>query len=284
MTEEEIEQDARRNESNGSKKPKSSLSDSGPPKPKQDVSKHVASELFTIEGNYVKSLEFLTTEYKKPLEDKGIISHTECKQIFGNLDDLLLLHRKVEAEMAAIVNQWSSSSQMGAFIMTHFDQFELVYPPYINYLDNAQKMIKELEGSNQRFNAFCRARLAKGSYNRQSLSALLSLPFQQLPRYILLLDSLLKSIKKFNEHHDDIPNLQNAIAGIKKVTATVNDKKQQADDHLAMFDIFSQIENAPNQIISAQRHYQFRFNCTAVDSSNKLGIAKGTKLCMLVFR
>ena len=141
-----------------------------------------------------------------------------------------------------------------------------LYPPYINYLDNAQKMIKELEGSNQRFNAFCRARLAKGSYNRQSLSALLSLPFQQLPRYILLLDSLLKSIKKFNEHHDDIPNLQNAIAGIKKVTATVNDKKQQADDHLAMFDIFSQIKNALNQIISAQRHYQFRFNCTAVDS------------------
>ena len=74
MTEEEIEQDARRNESNGSKKPKSSLSDNGPPKPKQDVSKHVASELFTIEGNYVKSLEFLTTEYKKPLEDKGIPS------------------------------------------------------------------------------------------------------------------------------------------------------------------------------------------------------------------
>ena len=114
--------------------------------------------------------------------------------------------------------------------------------------------------------------------------ALLSWPFQQLPRYVLLLDSLLKSIKKINETHDDIPNLQSAVAGIKKVTATVNDKKQQADEHLAMFDIFSQIENAPNQIISAQRHYQFRFNCTAAESSQKLGVTKGTKLCMLVFR
>ena len=84
--------------------------------------------------------------------------------------------------MGLIVKNWGPESRMGEFMMRHFDQFESVYPPYINYLDNAQKIVKELEKTNQRFNAFCKARLAKGSSCRQSLSALLSQPFQRVPR------------------------------------------------------------------------------------------------------
>ena len=89
VTEEEIEQDRRCLETpSKSKKP--------PTPSKQDTSRHVALELLSIEGNYAKSLEYLMKEYKKPLEDNKIISTTECKQIFGNLDDLVVLHKKVE--------------------------------------------------------------------------------------------------------------------------------------------------------------------------------------------
>ena len=104
--------------------------------------------------------------------------------------------------MGGIVKNWGPQSKMGEFMSQYVGQFERIYPPYINYLDNATKEVKNLENTNPRFNAFCKARLAKGTYCRQSLSALLALPFQRVPRYILLLESLLKSIKKFNAAHE----------------------------------------------------------------------------------
>ena len=67
-----------------------------PSKPPVDGSKHVAMELYTTEGNYVKSLQYLRTEYMEPLEEKGIISKAESKQIFGNLGELIDLHKKIE--------------------------------------------------------------------------------------------------------------------------------------------------------------------------------------------
>lgn len=56
----------------------------------------------------------------------------------------------------------------------------------------------------------------------QPWKALLSLPMQRLPRYILLLQELRKQTEKFNPGHDDLGNLQMAIKGIKDVTATVS--------------------------------------------------------------
>ena len=56
----------------------------------------------------------------------------------------------------------------------------------------------------------------------EPLIALLSLPMQRLPRYILLLQELRKQTEKFNPGHDDLGNLQMAIKGIKDVTATVS--------------------------------------------------------------
>ena len=84
--------------------------------------------------------------------------------------------------MGVIVKSWGPESKMGAFMMKHFDQFETVYPPYINYLDSSQKLVKELENTNPRFNAFCRARMAKGTYNRQSLSG--NYLFAQVLQYV----------------------------------------------------------------------------------------------------
>ena len=50
-----------------------------------------------------------------------------------------------------------------------------------------------------------------------------------------------------------------------------------------MFDVFNEIEGAPNLLLSAQRHYITRYNSTVAESSAALNMKVGDKLCILVF-
>ena len=57
----------------------------------------------TIEKNYVKLLNYLIDEYQAPLERNKLISKTEVKQVFGNLIEILPLHKALEADMATVI-------------------------------------------------------------------------------------------------------------------------------------------------------------------------------------
>ena len=99
-----------------------------------------------------------------------MISPADCKLIFGNLDQIISLHKKVEADLSKVMDSWNERSRVGECMMRSFDDFKQVYPPYVNHLDKSLALIKNFEENNPKFNAFCKARLAKGNYCRQSLS------------------------------------------------------------------------------------------------------------------
>ena len=158
------------------------------------------------------------------------------------------------------------------------------YPPYINYLDRSLQMIKDIQESNNKFKAFLRSILARATYSRQDLPDLLSLPVQRLPRYALLLRELQKKTEGMDATHGDIEHLDRAIQQIKKVTCQINSAKGQTDSHYNMFEIFNEIQDCPHSIVSAQRQFRFRFNCTVADSSKELNTKMGEKLAIFFFK
>ena len=107
-----------------------------------------------------------------------MISPADCKLIFGNLDQIISLHKKVEADLSKVMETWNERSRVGECMMRSFDDFKQVYPPYVNHLDKSLALIKNFEETNPKFNAFCKARLAKGNYCRQSLSGIGSKAFR----------------------------------------------------------------------------------------------------------
>ena len=48
-------------------------------------------------------LNYLIDEYQAPLERNKLISRTEVKQVFGNLIEILPLHKALEADMAKVI-------------------------------------------------------------------------------------------------------------------------------------------------------------------------------------
>ena len=51
-----------------------------------------------------------------------------------------------------------------------------------------------------------------------------------------------------------------------------------------MFEVYNEIEKAPNLILSAQRKYLFRFNATVAINSEVLAVKTGDKICVLVYK
>ena len=250
----------------------------------REARKMVAQELYDTERNYVKLIGYVIKEYKEQLEDGQLISDTECRQIFGNLPDLRDLHAELEHEMSKKIQSWDTDTRFGELIASYCSKFITHYPPYINFMDRSLLLIKEIQESNTKFKAFLRTVLSRATYSRQDLSDLLSLPVQRLPRYGLLLSELKKKTAGMDPNHPDIEHLESAILQIKKVNQEVNSAKGQTDNHYNMFDIFNEIIDCPHHIVSAQRQYIFRFNCTVADNSKDLGTKMGEKICILFFK
>lgn len=253
-------------------------------KKNREARRMVAQELYDTERNYVKLLGYVLEEYKDKLDKSGLISETECHQIFGNLPDLHEIHGELEQQMNETMQAWSDDTLIGELIASFSSKFLTHYPPYINYLDRSLQLIKDIQESNNKFKAFLRSILCRATYSRQDLSDLLSLPVQRLPRYGLLLGELRKKTEGMDPHHPDIEHLESAIQQIKKVTSSINSAKGQTDNHYNMFEIFNEIADCPHSVVSSQRQFKLRFNCTVADNSRELGTKMGEKLCMLFFK
>ena len=51
-----------------------------------------------------------------------------------------------------------------------------------------------------------------------------------------------------------------------------------------MFEIVNEIENCPPSVLSSQRHFELRFNCTIADNSKELNTKHGEKLTIILFK
>merc|ERR1719510_538086 len=95
---------------------------------------------------------------------------------------------------------------------------------------------------------------------RQHLSDLLMHPIQRLPRVILLLTDILKQTRKEKPDHEDIAQLDAALNKIKEVLNHINEDKRKTEGQVKIFEIFSDIENCPPEIVSAHRMFQSKID------------------------
>lgn len=91
----------------------------------------------------------------------------------------------------------------------------------------------------------------EAQFNGQELIGCLIVPVQRLPRYLLLLQDLLKSTP---EEHVDYANIRSAIEQIRKSTEDVNKKVKQAEQLGKLYEIQSKLvgTNLP-QLIKPHR-------------------------------
>ena len=106
--------------------------------------KMVAQELFDTEKNYVKLLGYVIEEYRDKLDHSGLISHTECGQIFGNLPDLRNLHVELEMNLSQTMLSWSDETRIGELMASYCTKLGLPILFYYDKFLNFHKIFHEI--------------------------------------------------------------------------------------------------------------------------------------------
>ena len=150
---------------------------------KRTQREHIIDEMVKTERTYVQHLELLQ-EFKKLVEEKGVISGDQVHDIFLNLNALLDFQRRFLIRVEQTNAQPAEQQNWGQLFVLYKDAFK-VYEPYIANQKKCEQIamrefdkLKETGGSPE---------MRQMVESPTLLASFLLKPFQRLTKYPLLL-------------------------------------------------------------------------------------------------
>jgi len=195
---------------------------------------HIIKEIISTEETYVDALTALNDIYIAPLEASDLLTSEESLLLFGNMKSLLFFQKFCvlpDLIKASNVNP----PNIGGVFKTHSPLFKL----YTTYLTNLSLSLAFLAQPSRVISSHTRRRRLKSflisarnhpKHSQISLEAFLLLPMQRLPRYRMLLESLLE-VTEENELDSKGNNIRNILREgldeIRRRADECNEKKRE---------------------------------------------------------
>ncbi|UPX15446.1 Guanine nucleotide exchange factor for Cdc42p, variant 2 [Ascochyta rabiei] len=183
---------------------------------KRSQREYIIDELVKTERTYVQHLELLQ-EFKKLVEEKGIISGDQVHDIFLNLNALLDFQRRFLIRVEQTNALPASEQNWGNLFVLYKDAFK-VYEPYIANQKKCEQIamrefdkLKETGGTPE---------MRQMVESPTLLTSFLLKPFQRLTKYPLLLSQLHKNGDLDEQRKED---LTKGIEAASSVLAGTND-------------------------------------------------------------
>eukprot|EP01090_Pellita_catalonica_P019776 TRINITY_DN6822_c0_g1_i1.p1 TRINITY_DN6822_c0_g1~~TRINITY_DN6822_c0_g1_i1.p1 ORF type:complete len:990 (+),score=262.17 TRINITY_DN6822_c0_g1_i1:16-2985(+) len=187
----------------------------------------VINEIIQTEVNYVQSLQIMVEIFLWPLKK----SSDDVDQIFGNVEKLLLLHRKFKE---SLLDRFTDrdvlhSKGIADLFFTHAGQFKRAYSAYINNYSNAVTTLNKLTREDAEFKKAVARCENNPACEFQDLASFLILPVQRIMRYVMLLSQLQKKLAKAGliENISGMRNgVDRALIKMETVATFVNESKR----------------------------------------------------------
>ena len=221
----------------------------------------ISDEVLETERSYVNSLRMLISLYVRPLRQAeahsgqgGAVPRLEAADlalIFGNIEQVLDVNEGFLKDLEEKIRHWSDLMDVSphkaiAACFQRYAPFFRLYSAYAVNFMAAQRRIKELmSGSDARAKELRDFLLACDMASKTSLSALLIMPIQRIPRYELLLRELVK-----REPGDAL--LQQLFEDIQSVATHVNDSIRERENRAYVMEIQNSFR-PPLALVAAHR-------------------------------
>ena len=190
-------------------------------------------EMVDTEETYLKALDLGWNYFLNPLQTMikvgdPIINQEGIDVIFSTLEQIRKNNKELLTMLKARLNTWHVDQLVGDVFNDALTNKKLLQP----HVDFIQAYSKSTEG---------RMRLTKeiGAFSQllavirmlppmegRSLEDILINPIQRIPRYILLLNDMLKHTP---EHHPDFQNLQTAASAFQNFATFINENNRRAE-------------------------------------------------------
>lgn len=184
-----------------------------------------AREILVSEEAYVKSLMEIVSVWKVPMKSKSIVTDAEFSVLFSNVEALMQVNTVLLHELKIRVENWNDMTKIGDVFVKNAIYLK-AYKQYYETYNDAQTILGAL-AKKKSFTQFAKSAESSGSTGKP-LSELLRLPFQRVPRYLLLLREV---INKTAQDHPDHAELQDALIQIAAVASEL--EKGIADANFA---------------------------------------------------
>jgi hypothetical protein len=207
----------------------------------------IAREVLTSERKYVQDgLDVLLAMFLEPLRTNGIVTKEEVKLIFGDIEAIRNYNVMLLDQLEKRMQKWDESQQMGDIFQSAVP-FLKVYTVYVNKYNSALETLVECRTKNKKMAAFLEKQTSSARCNGLDIGSYLIMPIQRIPRYVLLLQELLK----FTEPaHVDYAGLQMATTKMREVADYVNERKREAEN-LAQVSLVAKLITGSSETIAA---------------------------------
>jgi len=129
------------------------------------------------------------------------------------------------------------------------NEFFRIYSIYVNLFNMSLLTIRQLD-KKQSWTNFCWTAETDKECKLLNLESLLILPVQRMPRYELLLKSILKSTW---EEHPDYVNTREVVRNIVETIEKINEKKREADRAFRVYEIQMNLHGKFEPIVASGR-------------------------------
>lgn len=217
----------------------------------------VIEEIIKTEQSFIRHIELAISVFYTPakenLEDFNI-SPNELKFIFGDLVSILHVNKEILTnikEEILLIKQ--NETFFHACIGDTFIKFTPFLKVYINYINNYDKIVEKLSmhaKEETTFHSFIMNQNNSEELQGQTLQSLLIMPVQRLPRYELLLSTLLSYT---DPSHMDYKCVSNAVNTVKSLVSSVNYQKHVNETTNEMLKLQKMLNSKYPELIQPHR-------------------------------
>jgi len=204
---------------------------------------NILREIVESERVYTKGLIKLHDEFFTPIFDKYLVPITFEEGLSKNSSQIKALH--TDKFLPQLEDCFMKGSGVPGLFTKFLKEFE-IYRDYVQEYDHVMNLVESMRDSREKFRKF----LYEREKNQDSFYSYLILPVQRVPRYRLLLESLLKACPDNYSEHDAVSR---ALEGIKQLCTQINENKREIERMTQLGQIQSQILGLPESLWSKKK-------------------------------
>ncbi|KAH3744719.1 Guanine exchange factor for Rac 30 [Pelomyxa schiedti] len=188
--------------------------------------RRIAQETLQTEETYTHQVNLIMNKFVTELKSntRGLALE-DTYSIFSNIAVIRDCHERLKKTLTQRMQDWNPNSQLGDIFQKETAWIKL-YKHYVNNYGRSLMTLKECKQNHAEFRKYMESIDYTPALSGLNLEGLLIVPVQRIPRYVLLLNDMLKSTP--STHPDHAP-LSGALATIKELADFINENKHDAD-------------------------------------------------------
>lgn len=210
----------------------------------------VVEELVSTERSYLMSLDAMQQLFLVPMRRLPTVSATDIAAVFPQLETIRNFSAQLLESLDTRRAHWQASSTTIGDVFLATGPFLKAHASFVNGHADAVATFERLAVRLPEVQRIASDALLDARSRGQNIQSLLITPVQRIPRYLLLLESLLS---RTPEAHPDHALLAGAVKLVRGIASELNESKRNHDDAKLMFAIALHIDPPVDDLIEPHR-------------------------------